>query len=121
MSRIQRHETGPRMSEAVVCNGTIYLAGQVGTPGRPVAEQTAEVLAQIDRLLALCGSDRTRILSAQIWLADIADFAQMNAVWDAWIPQGHAPARATGQSALASPDYRVEIIIVAAQDPAAAT
>ncbi|KGJ09533.1 RidA family protein (plasmid) [Paracoccus versutus] len=116
MSEIKRIETGPRMSQAVVHNGTVYLAGQVGKPGEPVAEQTREVLAQIDRLLAECGSDKTRILSAQVWLADMGDFAEMNAVWDAWVAPGHAPARATGESALATPDYKVEIIVVAAQN-----
>ena len=116
MSDIKRIETGPRMSQAVVHNGTIYLAGQVGKPGASVTEQTTEVLAQIDRLLAECGSDKTRILSAQIWLASMGDFAEMNAVWDGWAPQCHTPARATGESALATPDYKVEIIVVAAQN-----
>ena len=116
MSDIKRIETGPRMSQAVVLNGTVYLAGQVGKPGASVTEQTTEVLAQIDRLLAECGSDKTRILSAQIWLASMGDFAEMNAVWDGWAPQGHTPARATGESALATPDYKVEIIVVAAQN-----
>ena len=116
MSDIKRIETGPRMSQAVVHNGTIYLAGQVGKPGASVTEQTTEVLAQIDRLLAECGADKTRILSAQIWLASMADFAEMYAVWDGWAPQGHTPARATGESALATPDYKVEIIVVAAQN-----
>jgi enamine deaminase RidA (YjgF/YER057c/UK114 family) len=116
MSDIKRIETGPRMSQAVIHNGTVYLAGQVGKPGDSVTAQTTEVLAQIDRLLAECGSDKTRILSAQIWMADMADFGAMNAVWDAWVPAGHAPARATGESALATPDYKVEIIVVAAQN-----
>ena len=116
MSDIKRIETGPRMSQAVIHNGTVYLAGQVGEPGASVTEQTTEVLAQIDRLLAECGSDKTRILSAQIWLASMGDFAEMNAVWDGWAPQGHTPARATGESALATPDYKVEIIVVAAQN-----
>ncbi|RCW80033.1 RidA family protein [Paracoccus lutimaris] len=116
MSDIKRIETGARMSQAVVHNGTVYLAGQVGKPGASVTEQTREVLAQIDRLLAECGSDKTRILSAQIWLASMGDFAEMNAVWDGWAPQGHTPARATGESALATPDYKVEIIVVAAQN-----
>ncbi|MFO1138796.1 MAG: RidA family protein [Paracoccus sp. (in: a-proteobacteria)] len=116
MSDIKRIETGPRMSQAVIHNGTVYLAGQVGKPGDSVTAQTTEVLAQIDRLLAECGSDKTRILSAQVWLADMADFAQMNAVWDGWVAPGHAPARATGESALATPDYKVEIIVVAAQN-----
>ena len=99
MSDIKRIETGPRMSQAVIHNGTVYLAGQVGKPGDSVTAQTTEVLAQIDRLLA-----------------DMADFAQMNAVWDGWVAPGHAPARATGESALATPDYKVEIIVVAAQN-----
>lgn len=116
MTEITRIETGPRMSEAVVYNGMIFLAGQVGEPGQSVAEQTATALSEIDRLLALAGSDKTRILSAQIWLADIAaDFEAMNAVWDAWAPAGHTPARATGESKLAAPEYRVEIIVTAAK------
>ncbi|WP_323717238.1 RidA family protein [Paracoccus aminovorans] len=116
MSEIKRVETGPRMSQAVVHNGIVYLAGQVGKPGESVTEQTREVLAQIDRLLAECGSDKTRILTAQVWIADMADFAEMNAVWDAWVPAGHTPARATGESKLATPDYKVEVIVVAAQN-----
>ena len=114
MSDIKRIETGPRMSQAVVHNGTIYLAGQVGKPGASVTEQTTEVLAQIDRLLAECGSDKTRILSAQIWMADMADFGAMNAVWDAWVPAGHTPPRATVQAKLARPDWRIEIVATAA-------
>lgn len=112
---ITRLETGPRMSQAVIHNKTVYLAGQVGTPGDSVAEQTRTILANIDRLLADAGSDKTRILAAQIWMADMADFAEMNAVWDAWVPQGHTPARATGESALATPAHLVEIIVTAAQ------
>lgn len=115
MSDIKRIETGARMSQAVVYNGIVYLAGQVGKPGESVTDQTREVLAQIDRLLGECGSDKTRILSAQVWMADMADFAEMNAVWDTWVPAGHAPARATGEAKLATPDYKVEIIVVAAQ------
>lgn len=115
MSDITRIATGQRMSQAVVHGNTIYLAGQVGAPGKSVTEQTQAVLEQIDSLLEQCGSDRTRILSAQIWMASMADFAEMNAVWDAWVPAGHAPARATGESALATPDYKVEIIVVAAK------
>lgn len=114
MSDITRIETGARMSAAVVHNGTVYLAGQVGKPGTSVTEQTTAVLAEIDRLLAAAGTDRTRILSAQIWLASMADFAEMNAVWDGWVAPGHAPARATGESALAAPEYKVEIIVTAA-------
>ena len=114
MADIKRIECGNRMSMAVVHNGIAYLAGQVGNPGESVAEQTREVLAQVDRLLAEAGTDKTRILYAQIWLADMADFAEMNAVWDAWVPQGNAPARATGEARLATPDYKVEVIVTAA-------
>lgn len=112
---ITRLETGPRMSQAVIHNKTVYLAGQVGTPGDSVAEQTRTILANIDRLLADAGSNKTHILAAQIWMADMAHFAEMNAVWDAWVPQGHTPARATGESALATPAHLVEIIVTAAQ------
>jgi len=115
MAGIERIECGARMSGAVVYNGLVWLAGQVGTPGASIAEQTKDALAEVDRLLALAGSDKTRILSAQIWLADMADFAEMNAVWDAWVPQGATPARATGEAKLAAPDYRVEVIVTAAQ------
>ena len=114
MADIKRIECGPRMSMGVVHNGIVYLAGQVGKPGDSVAGQTREVLAQVDRLLALAGTDKTRILTAQIWLADMADFAEMNAVWDAWVPQGNCPARATGEAKLATPDYKVEVIVTAA-------
>lgn len=111
---IVRHETGPRMSQANIHNGIVYLAGQVGE-GASVREQTRSILAEIDRLLALSGSSKERILTAQIWLADMADFAEMNSAWDAWVPAGHAPARATGEARLAAPKYKVEIIVVAAQ------
>lgn len=112
---IKRLHVGPRMSEAVVHNGTIHLAGQVADDAsQDAAGQTREILATIDRLLAECGSDKTKILSAQIFLADIADFAAMNSVWDAWVPAGHTPARATVESKLAAPKYRVEIKVVAA-------
>ena len=114
MTEIKRFETGPRMSQAVVFNGIVHLAGQVGAPGAPVADQTRAVLAEVDRLLAAAGTDKTRILTAQIWLADMADFATMNAVWDAWVPQGHCPARWTGEAKLATPDYKMEIIVTAA-------
>lgn len=114
MSDIKRIGVGARMSEAVCYNGIVWLAGQVGNPGESVAEQTRTCLAHVDRILAEAGTDKTRILSAQIWLADIATFAEMNAVWDSWVPQGHTPARATGEAALATPDYKVEVIITAA-------
>ena len=97
MSDITRHDTGKRMSQAVVHNGTVYLAGQVGAPGESVAAQTTAILAQIDALLARCGSDKTKILQAVIWLASMDDFAEMNGIWDAWVAEGHAPARACEQ------------------------
>jgi enamine deaminase RidA (YjgF/YER057c/UK114 family) len=112
---IKRLHVGKRMSDAVVHNGTIYLAGQVAEDASEDASgQTRQILAAIDRLLAECGSDKTRILSAQIFLADIKHFGEMNAVWDAWVPQGHTPARATIESKLATPKYLVEIKVVAA-------
>ena len=111
---ITRIESGDRMSQAVVHNGIAYLAGQVGKPGEDATAQTKEVLAQIDRLLALAGTDKTKILTAQVWLADMADFAAMNAVWDDWVSKGNAPARWTGEAKLATPDYKVEIIVTAA-------
>jgi len=110
----RRIEPGPRMSQAVVHGNTVYLAGQVGAPGKSVKEQTTEILASIDRLLKEVGSDKSKILSAQIWLDDMRDFAEMNAVWDAWVDKKNPPARATGGAPLATPDYRVEIIVVAA-------
>ena len=111
---IRRIEPGQRMSQAVVHGDTVYLAGQVGAPGASVADQTRTVLAQIDRLLVEAGSDKSRMLSVTIWLADIADFAEMNSVWDSWIDPANPPARATGESKLAAPEYKVEIIVTAA-------
>lgn len=111
---ITRFGTGPRMSEAVAYNGILWVAGQVGQPGASVADQTRQCLAEVDRILAEAGTEKTRILSAQIWLADIATFAEMNSVWDSWVPQGHTPARATGEARLATPDYKVEVIVTAA-------
>lgn len=110
---ITRIERGARMSQAVVHGDTIYLAGQVGNPGESITAQTKTILAQIEDLLAKAGSSKNHILSATIWLADMADFAEMNAVWDAWVEE--APARATGEAKLATPDYKVEIIIIAAK------
>lgn len=112
---IERIESGPRMSQAVVHGDIVYLAGQVGAPGESVTVQTQQVLAQIEKLLAATGSDKSKILTATIWMADMADFAEMNAVWDKWIDGKDAPARATGEAKLATPDYKVEIIIVAAR------
>ena len=93
----------------------VYLAGQVADdPTVDVTGQTVQILASIDRLLAAAGSDKTRILSANIYLADIGTFAQMNAAWDAWVPVGHTPARATVEARLAAPQYKVEIQVLAA-------
>ncbi|MGB3391382.1 MAG: RidA family protein [Pseudaminobacter sp.] len=111
---IRRIDVGTRMSDIVIHNNTVYLAGQVGTPGASVAEQTKAVLASVDALLAKAGTDKTKILQAIIWLADMSTFAEMNAVWDSWVPQGNTPARATGEAKLAAPEYKVEIIITAA-------
>jgi len=102
------------MSQAAIHGGTVYLGGQVGTLGADITEQTRQVLASIDRLLAEAGSDKSRILQAIVWLADMADFDAMNAVWDGWVDRENAPVRACGQSQLADPGYRVEIIITAA-------
>ena len=116
---IERHHTGKRMSDVVVFTPAgqriAWLAGQVAAdPTADITGQAKSVLAQIDALLAGIGSDKTRILSATIYLPDIKDFAAMNAVWDAWVPQGHTPARATVEAKLASPAYRIEIQVVAA-------
>ncbi|MDM8167524.1 RidA family protein [Roseovarius sp.] len=114
MSDISRHHTGQRMSQMVTHNGTIYLAGQVGEKGDSVADQTRSCLSKVEKLLAEAGSDTTRILQCTIWLADMADFAEMNEVWDAWVPEGHAPARACGEAKLAHPELKVEFLITAA-------
>ncbi len=113
---IDRMDVGPRMSQVVKHNGTVYLAGQVGVAGDSVGDQTAQCLEKVDALLAKAGSDKTRILQAVIWLSDMADFQAMNAVWDAWVAEGHSPARACGESKLASPELLVEIIVTAACD-----
>jgi len=114
---IQRIGAGPRMSKAVVHGDTVYLAGQVAdkNKGASVGEQTAEILAIIDDLLAQAGTDKGKLLSANIWLTDISTFADMNAVWDAWVVQGATPARATVQAQLASAEYKVEIAVIAAR------
>jgi len=112
---ITRLHSDDRMSQAVIHGDTIWLAGQVGEPGEDVAAQTRTALAEIDSLLVEAGSSKSKILSATIWLADMADFEAMNGVWDAWIDPANPPARATGESRLAAPEYRVEIIVVAAR------
>lgn len=112
---VQRFHVGARLSEMAVHNGTVYLAGQVPDDGtKDIRGQTAEVLGMIDRLLAEAGSDKSRILMAQIFLADLADFAGMNEVWDAWVAQGNTPPRATVQAKLARPEWRIEIVVTAA-------
>lgn len=112
---IQRFETGPRMSEAVVHNGTVYLAGQVADDASAdIAGQTRQVLDAIDALLARAGSDKSKILRAQIYLVDLSEFAAMNAVWEQWVVPGHTPARATVQAALANPQWKIEIVVTAA-------
>lgn len=114
---IERHEVGPRMSKAVVHGNTVYLAGIVADhpKGKSITEQTKDIVSQIDGLLAKAGSDKSKLLSANIFMADMANFAEMNAVWDTWVVPGHTPARATIEAKLATPDYQVEIMVVAAK------
>ena len=112
---IKRLGVGPRMSDIVIHGNTVYLAGQVGVPGESVTSQTKAILATIDTLLAKAGSDKTKILQAIIWLADMSTFQEMNAVWDSWISQGNTPARATVEARLATPAHKVEIMVVAAK------
>ena len=115
--KIERHETGPRMSKAVIHGDTVHLAGIVaGSPkDKSIAEQTSSILSQIDGFLAIVGTNKTKLLSANIWITDMANFAEMNMVWDAWVSPGNTPARATVEAKLASPDYKVEIMVVAAR------
>lgn len=111
---IRRIESGPRMSQAVVANGLVFLAGQVADDTQADVEgQTRQVLAQVDRLLREAGSDKSRILSATVYLADIKTFSAMNRAWDAWVAADAKPARATVEASLVTTDYRVEIQIVA--------
>ena len=112
---ITRIETGVRMSKIVKHNGVAYLCGQVGD-GATVTEQTRDCLSRVEALLAKAGSSNGQILQAIIWLADMTDFAEMNAVWDAWVPEGTAPARACGEAKLARAELKVEITITAAYD-----
>mgnify|MGYP000038262647 FL=1 len=114
MTSITRIDPGNRMSQAVIHNNTVWLAGQVGVPGESVAAQTATILKNIESLLERAGSDKTKILQATIWLASMDDFQEMNEVWDAWVDRENPPTRACGESKLATPDYTVEIIVVAA-------
>jgi enamine deaminase RidA (YjgF/YER057c/UK114 family) len=112
---IRRIQPGKRLSAAVVHKDIVYISGQVpDTLGADAATQTREILAKIDRLLAETGSDKTRLLSVNIWLADIATFDEMNSAWEAWLAPGEAPARATVEARIANPGYRVEIAATAA-------
>ncbi len=114
---IQRRHSGPRMSQIVVHNDTVYLAGIVGDDrSADIATQTQQVLAKIDGYLAEVGTDKSKLLCAEIWISDMALFNDMNAVWDAWIDPANPPTRACGQVPLAHPDFKVEIIVRAALD-----
>lgn len=116
MSAITRMETTDRMSKIVVHQDTVYLCGQVADNGdAPIGPQTENMLAKVEQLLTQAGSARERILSATVYLRDMKDFAAMNAVWDQWVPKGHAPARACVEARLARPDLLVEVSIVAAR------
>jgi enamine deaminase RidA (YjgF/YER057c/UK114 family) len=114
---VERHETGPRMSQVVIHGDTVYLAGVVArnNSGKSVTEQTREILSTIDGYLAKAGTDKSRLLTANIWITDMADFNEMNAVWDGWVSPGNTPARATVQAKLAAPGYKVEIMVMAAK------
>lgn len=116
MTEVKRIDIAPRMSQAVVHGNTVYTAGQVAlrAPGASVADQTKDILARIDELLAEAGSSREKVLTATIWLSDIGTFAEMNEVWDAWVAPDHSPVRACVESLLAAPQFTVEIQVVAA-------
>jgi len=112
---VQRFDVGARLSEMAVHNGVAYLAGQVANDGtQDITGQTAQVLAQIDALLARAGTDKSKILMCQIFIADLADFPGMNAVWEKWVASGNAPPRATVEAKLAKPEWRVEMVVTAA-------
>jgi len=112
---IERFDVGARMSEMAVHNGVVYLAGQVPEDAsQDITGQTTQVLAMIDALLARAGSDKSKILRAQIYIADLADFPGMNVAWDAWVVPGHTPPRATVEAKLARPEWKVEIVVTAA-------
>jgi enamine deaminase RidA (YjgF/YER057c/UK114 family) len=112
---IERIETGARSSKIVKHRGIAYITGQVGE-GATIQDQTAECLARVEALLIKAGSSREQMLRATIWLADMSDFDGLNEVWNAWVPEGHAPARACGEAKLARPELKVEIIVDAAYD-----
>jgi enamine deaminase RidA (YjgF/YER057c/UK114 family) len=114
---LRRIDPNKRLSAAVVHGNLVYISGQVpDTPHADVATQTREILAKIDRLLREAGSDKSRLLNASVWLADIITFDAMNSAWEAWLPPGAAPARATVEARIANPAYRVEIAAIAAVD-----
>ena len=115
---LKRFKVGDRMSQVVIHGNTVYTAGQVAqnAAGRPAGEQTKDILASIDALLAEAGTDKSKLISANIWLSDMADFAAMNEVWDAWVVKGETPCRACVESKLAAPQFTVEIMVVAALD-----
>ena len=114
---VQRFETGPRMSQVVVHGNTVYLAGVVAhkSAGKSVTEQTQEILSIIDGHLASAGSDKSKLLTATIYITDMKTFPEMNAVWDGWVSAGNTPARATVEAKLAAPKYNVEIMVTAAK------
>ena len=112
---VQRFDVGTRLSEMAVHNGTCFLAGQVAADStQDIAGQTRQVLAAIDALLGRAGTDKSKILMCQIYIANLAEFAAMNSVWEAWVPAGHAPPRATVQAQLAKPEWKVEMVVTAA-------
>jgi enamine deaminase RidA (YjgF/YER057c/UK114 family) len=112
---VQRFDVGARMSEMAVHNGTVYLAGQVADDAtQDIGGQTRQVLAMVDTLLARAGSDKSKILMAQIFLVNLADFDGMNAAWDAWVSPGQTPPRATVQAQLAKPGWKIEVVVTAA-------
>ncbi len=112
---VQRFDVGSRLSEMAVHNGICWLAGQVAADAtQDIAGQTRQVLAAVDALLARAGSNKGKIVMCQVFLADLADFAAMNAVWDAWVMPGQAPPRATVQAALARPEWKIEVVVTAA-------
>ncbi|ELI5731427.1 RidA family protein [Vibrio fluvialis] len=114
MSNIQRQYTNQRMSKVVIHNDTVYLCGQVGVSDTSVTEQTLEALHRVEKLLVEAGSDRQYVLQVIVWLADMQDFDEMNAVWDQWFEDGFSPARACGEAKLARPGLKVELIVTAA-------
>ena len=112
---VQRFDVGARLSEMAVHNGVCYLAGQVAADGsQDITGQTKQVLAAIDALLARAGTDKTKLLMVQIFIKDLADFPALNAAWEAWLPAGQAPPRATVKADMAKPDWRVEMVVTAA-------